>query len=106
MSVPLDASSSAGSCSPDIGEPNSATADFKNAFTIKELIKPIGYVETLFNDNKDVIVTFLPKRFDGKETLVTNKFLKINNPLLMDPMVMRKIRGIVDVSEFLVKVKY
>ncbi|PHU30376.1 Chromo domain protein LHP1 [Capsicum chinense] len=83
MSVPLDASSSAGSCNPDIVEPDSTTADFKDAFTIKELIKPVGYAETLFNDNKDVIVTFLAKRSDGKETLVTNKFLKINNPLLL-----------------------
>ncbi|KAM3357767.1 chromo domain protein LHP1 [Capsicum galapagoense] len=56
----------------------------KDAYTITELVKPIGYAASLFNDmQEDVSVTFLAKRSDGKETLVDNKFLKMNNPLLL-----------------------
>ncbi|PHU30858.1 Chromo domain protein LHP1 [Capsicum chinense] len=51
---------------------------------ITELIRPVVYAATFINDkHDDVSITFLAKRSDGKEMLVDNKFLKINNPLLL-----------------------
>ncbi|KAK4372256.1 hypothetical protein RND71_007640 [Anisodus tanguticus] len=56
--------------------------DSKDAYTITQLIKPISYSASLSNDMQDVSVTFRAKRSDGKEMMVDNKFLKMNNPLL------------------------
>ncbi|XP_059312006.1 chromo domain protein LHP1 [Lycium ferocissimum] len=57
--------------------------DSKDAYTITQLIKPISYSASLSNDVQDVSVTFRAKRSDGKEMMVDNKFLKMNNPLLL-----------------------
>ncbi|MCD7455958.1 La ribonucleoprotein [Datura stramonium] len=57
--------------------------DPKDVYTITQLIKPISYSASLSNDMQDVSVTFLAKRSDGKEMMVDNKFLKMNNPLLL-----------------------
>ncbi|KAJ8565695.1 hypothetical protein K7X08_008271 [Anisodus acutangulus] len=57
--------------------------DSKDAYTITQLIKPISYSSSLSNDMQDVSVTFRAKRSDGKEMMVDNKFLKMNNPLLL-----------------------
>ncbi|KAJ8573501.1 hypothetical protein K7X08_010012 [Anisodus acutangulus] len=57
--------------------------DSKDAYTITQLIKPISYSASLSNDMQDVSVTFRAERSDGKEMMVDNKFLKMNNPLLL-----------------------
>ncbi|CAN4099554.1 unnamed protein product [Withania somnifera] len=63
---------------------NNKCNDSKDAYAITEIIKPMSYsAPTIANDLKDVSVTFLAKRSDGKDVMVDNKFLKTNNPLLL-----------------------
>ncbi|CAN4110474.1 unnamed protein product [Withania somnifera] len=57
--------------------------DSKDVYTITQLVKPISYTTSSSNDVQDVSVTFLAKRSDGKEVMVDNKFLKMNNPLVL-----------------------
>ncbi|CAN4126098.1 unnamed protein product [Withania somnifera] len=57
--------------------------DSKDAYSITQIVKPISYTTSSSNDVQDVSVTFLAKRSDGKEMMVDNKFLKMNNPLLL-----------------------
>ncbi|OIT03455.1 PREDICTED: chromo domain protein LHP1-like [Nicotiana attenuata] len=57
--------------------------DSKDAYTITHIVKPMSYSTSLSNDMQDVSITFLAKRSDGKEVMVDNKFLKMNNPLLL-----------------------
>lgn len=57
--------------------------DSKDGHTIAQLIHPISYSTTYSNDMLDVSVTFIAKRSDGKEIMVDNKFLKMNDPLLL-----------------------
>lgn len=63
---------------------NNKCDDSKDTYAITEIIKPMSYsAPTIANDLKDVSVTFLAKRSDGKDVMVDNKFLKTNNPLLL-----------------------
>ncbi|XP_009776768.1 chromo domain protein LHP1-like [Nicotiana sylvestris] len=57
--------------------------DSKDACAITEIIKPMSYSASVSSDFQDVSVTFLAKRSDGKEVMVDNKFLKMNNPLVL-----------------------
>ncbi|XP_058225139.1 chromo domain protein LHP1 isoform X1 [Rhododendron vialii] len=51
--------------------------------TITEIIKPISYSSSVINNVRDVCVTFMALRSDGKEVMVDNKFLKAHDPLLL-----------------------
>ncbi|KAA8520325.1 hypothetical protein F0562_014581 [Nyssa sinensis] len=55
-----------------------------NMSTITKIIKPISYSASVSNNVQDVLVTFMAIRSDGKEVMVDNKFLKANNPLLVN----------------------
>ncbi|XP_015169769.1 chromo domain protein LHP1 isoform X2 [Solanum tuberosum] len=57
--------------------------DSKDGYTITQLVNPVGYKASFSNDMLDVSVTFVAKRSDGNLVLVDNKFLKMNNPLLL-----------------------
>ncbi|KAK4364342.1 hypothetical protein RND71_015700 [Anisodus tanguticus] len=62
---------------------NNKCDDSKDEYAITEIIKPMSYSASISsNDLQDVCVTFLAKRSDGKEVMVDNKFLKMNNPLV------------------------
>ncbi|KAF9613185.1 hypothetical protein IFM89_005956 [Coptis chinensis] len=51
--------------------------------TIVKIIRPLSYLTSISNNVQDVSVTFQALRFDGRETVVDNKFLKANNPLML-----------------------
>ncbi|GAV89285.1 Chromo domain-containing protein [Cephalotus follicularis] len=55
----------------------------KNASSISKILKPINFSASVSDDSQEVVVTFMAERFDGKEVIVDNKFLKANNPLLL-----------------------
>lgn len=57
--------------------------DSKDGYTITQLVNPVSYKASFSNDMLDVSVTFVAKRADGNLVLVDNKFLKMNNPLLL-----------------------
>ncbi|KAK4738380.1 hypothetical protein R3W88_002077 [Solanum pinnatisectum] len=57
--------------------------DSKDGYTITQLVNPVRYKASFSNDMLDVSVTFVAKRSDGNLVLVDNKFLKMNNPLLL-----------------------
>ncbi|XP_047324569.1 chromo domain protein LHP1-like [Impatiens glandulifera] len=89
--------SSNGSCSKSGWQQDSLNPDFagsdlglksllenSNAVaTITEIVRPISYSSTTIESVNDVSVTFIAMRSDGKEVVVDNKFLKVNNPLLL-----------------------
>ncbi|PHT60567.1 putative chromo domain-containing protein LHP1 [Capsicum baccatum] len=86
MEIPVDEgiTDSDGKGDAEAAEPQERVESTKDVHTITELIKPVSYAETFVNDRQDdVSITFLANRSDGKEILVDNKFLKINNPLLL-----------------------
>ncbi|KAH7864479.1 hypothetical protein Vadar_029993 [Vaccinium darrowii] len=51
--------------------------------TITEIVKPISYSSSVINNVRDVCVTFMAVRSDGKEVMVDNKFLKAHDPHLL-----------------------
>ncbi|XP_050385184.1 chromo domain-containing protein LHP1 [Argentina anserina] len=55
----------------------------KEAVRITKILKPMGYSTSILNNVQDVSVTFLGMRSDGTEVIVDNKFLKVNDPLLL-----------------------
>ncbi|KAM3323260.1 hypothetical protein P3S67_004411 [Capsicum chacoense] len=86
MEIPVDEgiTDSDGKGDAEAAEPQERVEATKDVHTITELIRPVSYAATFVNDRQDdVSITFLAKRSDGKETLVDNKFLKINNPFLL-----------------------
>ncbi|KAM3323261.1 clumping factor B [Capsicum chacoense] len=86
MEIPVDKGNtdSDGKGDAEAAEPQERVEATKDVHTITELIRPVNYAATFVNDRQDdVSITFLAKRSDGKEMLVDNKFLKINNPLLL-----------------------
>ncbi|KAF3630191.1 hypothetical protein FXO38_27300 [Capsicum annuum] len=86
MEIPVDEgiTDSDGKGDAEAAEPQERVEATKDVHTITELIRPVSYAATFVNDRQDdVSITFLAKRSDGKEMLVDNKFLKINNPLLL-----------------------
>ncbi|KAL5991372.1 La ribonucleoprotein [Asimina triloba] len=66
----------------EVGDRNKLDDSRIPPFIIK-LIRPIGYSASISNNVQDVSVTFMALRSDGKEVVVDNKFLKVNNPLLL-----------------------
>ncbi|KAL1802512.1 hypothetical protein DCAR_0934071 [Daucus carota subsp. sativus] len=48
---------------------------------IVQIIKPMSFEAS--GPDQDVVVTFTARRSDGKEIIVDNKFLKVNNPLML-----------------------
>ncbi|XWS42788.1 hypothetical protein CRYUN_Cryun16bG0044500 [Craigia yunnanensis] len=54
-----------------------------NVPVITKILKPVGFSASLSDNNQDVSVTFLALRSDGKEVMVDNIYLKVNNPLLL-----------------------
>ncbi|PWA49645.1 chromo domain protein LHP1 [Artemisia annua] len=55
----------------------------RSMYAITKIIKPIEYSISKLNDLRDILVTFLVLRSDGKEIMVDNRYLKANYPLLL-----------------------
>ncbi|GJR70461.1 chromo domain protein LHP1-like protein [Tanacetum coccineum] len=55
----------------------------RSMYAITKIIKPIEYSVSKLNDLRDILVTFLVLRSDGKEVMVDNRYLKANYPLLV-----------------------
>ncbi|PWA64366.1 chromo domain protein LHP1 [Artemisia annua] len=55
----------------------------RSMYAITKIIKPIEYSISKLNDLRDILVTFLVLRSDGKEIMVDNRYLKANYPLLV-----------------------
>ncbi|XP_010943388.1 probable chromo domain-containing protein LHP1 isoform X2 [Elaeis guineensis] len=71
-----------GSTEDEIGDKNKADDSAKQLF-IAKIIKPIRYYATVTDNVQQVSITFKALRSDGKEVLVDDKELKVNNPLLV-----------------------
>lgn len=56
-------------------------SDNQNDDAIIQIIKPMSFEAS--GPDQDVVVTFTALRSDQKEVIVDNKFLKVNNPLLL-----------------------
>ncbi|KAJ4952936.1 hypothetical protein NE237_029768 [Protea cynaroides] len=54
-----------------------------NSSCITKIIKVVSYSASISNNVQDASVKFLVMRSDGKEMVVDNKFLTVNNPLLL-----------------------
>ncbi|KAL8092063.1 hypothetical protein AgCh_034372 [Apium graveolens] len=59
----------------------SKSDDSTETFSITEIIKPISFSSS--GSGREILVTFMAKRSDGKEVMVDNKYLKANYPLLL-----------------------
>ncbi|XP_008805740.2 probable chromo domain-containing protein LHP1 [Phoenix dactylifera] len=71
-----------GSTEDEIGDKNKMD-DSAKALFIAKIIKPIRYYATVTDNVQQVSITFKALRSDGKEVLVDDKELKVNNPLLL-----------------------
>ncbi|XP_051144979.1 chromo domain protein LHP1-like [Andrographis paniculata] len=57
--------------------------DLRNLCTITQILRPISYRASDSNNAQDVLLAFEALRSDGTKVIVDNKFLKVNNPLLL-----------------------
>ncbi|XP_054782826.1 chromo domain protein LHP1-like [Prosopis cineraria] len=60
------------------------TNDAMTACNIVKLIRPVGYSASIADGNgQNILVTFVALRNDGAEVIVDNKYLKLNNPIML-----------------------
>nr|GEW94477.1 chromo domain protein LHP1-like [Tanacetum cinerariifolium] len=71
----------------------------RSMYAITKIIKPIEYSISKLNDLRDILVTFLVLRSDGKEVMVDNRYLKANYPLLLINFYEQHIQYASDLAE-------